>query len=173
MIIFFLFAICISSWIKYVFKTFLYFYCFLLLMYQSFTYFACRFCQQLKTMICCLLYFERHLISEVSRSFHISWYAHKYPLWVTLIIRFQINPTLKAFMIFKEESLDWNELTWINVPSQLHIAQLLQSCLTLCNTIDQASLSITFSWQEHWTGLPFPSPWDLPNPGIQSESPAL
>ena len=73
-------------------------------------------------------------------------------------------------MIFKEESLDWNEVTWINVPSQEHIAQLLQSCSTLCNTIG-SSLSIGFSWQEHLSGLLFPSPWDLPNPGIQSKSP--
>ena len=30
-----------------------------------------------------------------------------------------------------------------------------------------------FSRQEYWSGLPFPSPGDLPNPGIQPESPAL
>ena len=30
-----------------------------------------------------------------------------------------------------------------------------------------------FSRQEHWTGLPFPSPGDLPNPGIKPGSPAL
>ena len=27
--------------------------------------------------------------------------------------------------------------------------------------------------QEYWSGLPFPSPGDLPNPGIESGSPAL
>ena len=30
-----------------------------------------------------------------------------------------------------------------------------------------------FSWQEYWSGLPFPSPGDLPDPGIQPGSPAL
>ena len=30
-----------------------------------------------------------------------------------------------------------------------------------------------FSWQEYWSGLPFPSPGDLPNPGIEPGSPAL
>ena len=30
-----------------------------------------------------------------------------------------------------------------------------------------------FSRQEYWSGLPFPSPGDLPNPGIEPESPAL
>ena len=36
----------------------------------------------------------------------------------------------------------------------------------------QAPLSIKFSRQEYWSGLPFPSP-DLPNPGIKPESPVL
>ena len=34
----------------------------------------------------------------------------------------------------------------------------------------QAHLSIRFSRQEHWSGLPFPPPGDLPNPGIEPES---
>ena len=37
----------------------------------------------------------------------------------------------------------------------------------------QASPSMEFSRQEYWSGLPFPSPGDLPNPGIEPESPAL
>ena len=37
----------------------------------------------------------------------------------------------------------------------------------------QALLSMEFSRQEYWSGLPFLSPWDLPNPGIESGSPAL
>ena len=37
----------------------------------------------------------------------------------------------------------------------------------------QAPLSMGFSKQEYWSGLPFPSPGDLPNPGIKPGSPAL
>ena len=37
----------------------------------------------------------------------------------------------------------------------------------------QAPLSMGFSRQEYWSGLPFPSPGDPPNPGIESGSPAL
>ena len=37
----------------------------------------------------------------------------------------------------------------------------------------QALLSMEFSRQEYWSGLPFLSPWDLPNPGIEPGSPAL
>ena len=37
----------------------------------------------------------------------------------------------------------------------------------------QAPPSMGFSRQEFWSGLPFPSPGDLPNPGIEPRSPAL
>ena len=37
----------------------------------------------------------------------------------------------------------------------------------------QAPLSMGFSRQEYWSGVPFPSPGDLPNPGITLGSPAL
>ena len=37
----------------------------------------------------------------------------------------------------------------------------------------QAPLSMGFSRQEYWSGLPFPSPGDLPDPGIEPRSPAL
>ena len=37
----------------------------------------------------------------------------------------------------------------------------------------QAPLSMGFSRQEYWSGLPFPSPGDLSNPGIEPRSPAL
>jgi len=37
----------------------------------------------------------------------------------------------------------------------------------------QAPLSMGFSRQEYESGLPFPSPWDLPDPGIELGSPAL
>ena len=37
----------------------------------------------------------------------------------------------------------------------------------------QAPLSRGFSRQEYWSGLPFPSAGDLPNPGIEPGSPAL
>ena len=37
----------------------------------------------------------------------------------------------------------------------------------------QASLSMEFSRQESWSGWPFPTPGDLPNPGTEPVSPAL
>ena len=40
--------------------------------------------------------------------------------------------------------------------------------LTLCNPMD----TVGFSQQKYWSGLPFPPPGDLPDPGFQPESPA-
>ena len=51
-----------------------------------------------------------------------------------------------------------------------------KSCLTLANpgtVACQAPLSLGFPSQEYWNGLPFLSPGDLPNPGIELVSPAL
>ena len=45
--------------------------------------------------------------------------------------------------------------------------------VTLWTVAHQAPLSLGFSRQEYWSGLPFPSPGALPNPGIQRGSPAL
>ena len=58
-------------------------------------------------------------------------------------------------------------------------AELLQWCLTLCDPMDcspSAPLSMRFSRQEYWSGLPCPPPGDLPDPGMEPvslTSPAL
>ena len=44
---------------------------------------------------------------------------------------------------------------------------------TLWTIAHQAPQSMGFSRQEYWSGLPFPSPGDLPDPGIKPRSPAL
>ena len=51
-----------------------------------------------------------------------------------------------------------------------------KSCPTLATprtVACQAPLSIGFSGQEHWSGLPLPSSGDLPDPGIEPRYPAL
>ena len=44
---------------------------------------------------------------------------------------------------------------------------------TLWTVAHQTPVSMEFSRQEYWSGLPCPPPWDLPDPGIKPESPAL
>ena len=57
--------------------------------------------------------------------------------------------------------------------SENEVAQL---CPTLCDpwtVAHQAPPSMGFSRQEYWSGLPFSSPGDLPDPGIEPSSPTL
>ena len=69
--------------------------------------------------------------------------------------------------------------TWL--PSEISIPFLVGGLVTkLCLTLAtpwtvacQASLSTGFSRQEYWSGLPFPSPGDHPDPGIERGPPAL
>ena len=46
-------------------------------------------------------------------------------------------------------------------------------CATPWTVARQAPLSMGSSREEYWSGLPFPSPGDLPNPGSEPGSPAL
>ena len=49
----------------------------------------------------------------------------------------------------------------------------VQLFVALWTVACQASLSMEFSWQEYRIGLPFPSPGELPDPGLEPRSPAL
>ena len=53
---------------------------------------------------------------------------------------------------------------------------VIQSCLTLCNLMEcspPGSSILGILQTRYWSGLPFPSPGDLPNPGIEHGSPKL
>ena len=68
------------------------------------------------------------------------------------------------------------ELGSIKIMKKESESEVAQSCRTLCESMDcsyQAPLSMGFSRQEYWSGLPLPSPGDLPNPGVKPGSPAL
>ena len=53
------------------------------------------------------------------------------------------------------------------MPSHFNRVQLFAAPWTVAH---QAPLSMGFSRQEYWSGLPFPSPEDLPDPGIKPGS---
>ena len=57
--------------------------------------------------------------------------------------------------------------------SESEVAQLGPTLWTPWTVAHQAPPSMGFSRQEYWSGLPFPSPGDLPNPGIKPRSPKL
>ena len=65
-----------------------------------------------------------------------------------------------------------------NMPLKVKKVKVAHSCPTLCDTMDcvacQASpLSVGFLSHEYWSGLPFPSPGDPPDLGIEPGSPAF
>ena len=57
--------------------------------------------------------------------------------------------------------------------SSVQLLSCVQLFATPWTVSHQAPLSVGFSRQEYWNGKPFPSPGNLPNPGIEPESPAL
>ena len=63
----------------------------------------------------------------------------------------------------------FEEITVQGVKSLSHVRLFAIPWTVVC----QATLSTGFSRQEYWSGLPFPSPGDLPDPGIEPRSPAL
>ena len=54
-----------------------------------------------------------------------------------------------------------------------HVWLFATLCKKLATVAHQDPLSMGFSRQEYWSGLPFPPPGDLPNPGIEPVSHAL
>ena len=75
-----------------------------------------------------------------------------------------MSPLLQADSLLTELQVKWSE-----VKSLSHV-QLFATAWTVAH---QAPPSMGFSRQEYWSGLPFPSPGDLSNPGIESWSPTL
>ena len=57
--------------------------------------------------------------------------------------------------------------------SEVKLLSCIRLFVTPWTVAHQDSPSMEFSRHEYWSGLPFPSPGDLPNPGIEPGSPAL
>ena len=65
------------------------------------------------------------------------------------------------------------EKSKLQMKVKLKLLSRVQLFATPWSVAYQAPLSMGFSRQEYWSGLPFPSPGDLPDPGIEPGSPAL
>ena len=79
----------------------------------------------------------------------------------------KIKITNKWPRVFGFLGIQWDQ--------RLHAKSLsrVQLFVTPWTVAHQAPQSMEFSRQEYWSGLPFPSPGDLPDPGIKPGSPAL
>ena len=63
--------------------------------------------------------------------------------------------------------------TYINIKVKVKSLSHVRLFVAPWTVVYQAPLSMGFSRQEYWSGLPFPSPGDPPDPGIEPGSPAL
>ena len=84
--------------------------------------------------------------------------------------------TLKlcCVVVNKESFSVWTlEMSLTNYDGGGLVTKLCLTLVTAWNVARQAPLSMGFSRQEYWSGLPFPLPGDLPDPGIKPGSPAL
>ena len=75
-----------------------------------------------------------------------------------------------------ESPLEYKEIQPVNSKgseSEVKSLSRVRLFVTLWTEALQAPPSMGFSRQEYWSGLPFPSPGDLPDPGIEPRSPAL
>ena len=98
------------------------------------------------------------------------------------INQFCSNQSQKCFFL-KQSSclLAWHYLMLYynlfayHLPSKVKVKSLsrVQLFATLWTVAYKAPQSMGFSRQEYWSGLPFPSPGDLSDPGIEPRSPAL
>ena len=66
----------------------------------------------------------------------------------------------------------WTWLKWLST-HEVKLFSRVQLFVIPWTIAYQAPLSLGFSRQEYWSGLPFPSPGDLPNRGIEPGSPVL
>ena len=83
----------------------------------------------------------------------------------------------KDFILLREQQV--KDVANLNTHMHIHMCIHTQtlSCVQLFATpwiiACQAPLPMGFSRQKYWSGLPFPSPGDLPDPGIKPDSPPL
>ena len=83
--------------------------------------------------------------------------------WITCVLAGHTPPSLG---LLAECAITFSE---VKVKSLSHVRRFA----TLWTVAHQAPPSTGFSRQEYWSGLPFPSPGDLPDPGTEPRSPAL
>ena len=78
----------------------------------------------------------------------------------------KLEPIIQS-EVSQKEKYQYSILTYMKSPSRVRLFA------TPWTVAYQAPPSVGFSRKEYWSGLPYPSPGDLPNPGIKPGSPAL
>ena len=76
------------------------------------------------------------------------------------------------YLVIGNNGKEWGagRNVYIHLKSESVSHSIVSDSVTLWTVAHQAPLSMKFSRQESWSGLPFPPPGDLPNPGVKPVS---
>ena len=85
-------------------------------------------------------------------------------------MKIKLNAWKAPSRVLPVESPAWQMVTLIMLLMRAQLFSRVQLFVTPWTVARQAPLSMGFSRQEYWNGLPCPPPGDLPDPGIEPES---
>ena len=135
--------------------------CKLLLNFKSICYSVINLQKPFISVLCCLF--------TISHVFHF-WHSY------TILHSYSENAnygTLKFFLGSSVPFLHLFSLILLCVCVEVKLLSRVRLFATPWTVVYQAPQSMGFSRQEYWSGVSFPSPGDLPDPGIKPRSPAL
>ena len=87
--------------------------------------------------------------------------------WYLNVIKWKWWPHMRS----QVRLFPWSRLILCYIGEVVESLNRVRVSATPSTVAHQAPPSMWFSRKEHWSGLPFPSLWDLPNPGIEPGSP--
>ena len=137
-------------------------------------------CMSLYIYICMYIYIERERYINTERYIDTYTYVYLYIQGSSLfywkykpeISRIVTFPTVKDLLPFAFNNWSFSDV----FQSRVGVVIVAKQSLTLATPSTlarQTPLSMGFPRQEYWSGLPFASPGDLPNPGLEPTFPAL
>ena len=86
------------------------------------------------------------------------------------------NIVLRIWKLLREyilKSSHHKRTIMLYIWNKYYMSSMWVSCSIVSHSLRSHGLSMEFSRQGYWSGLPFPFPGDRPDPGIESRSPAL
>ena len=119
-------------------------------------------------------FFDKYFLTNFSsRVDHCSWrFDFSWnPIWLKLL--FLLTGISKISVMSVKSNGTVLALSSLKWRSEMGSCSVVSDPWHAMDLAYQAPLSMGFPRQEYWSGLPFPSPGDLPGPGIEARSPAL
>ncbi|XP_065800466.1 natural cytotoxicity triggering receptor 3 ligand 1 [Muntiacus reevesi] len=113
--------------------------------------------------------FDFHLIIHPESEKKTYWFY----IGISILIIIGLIIIGLIFLFLKKRSVKCWKCCLLEDEERGSVLSVVQLSMKLRPVVLQAPLSMKFSKQEHWNGLPFPSPGALPNPEIEPKPPAF